>query len=158
MKWLLKKRNDLKNLFVLILVVILSIILEKTPVKKYVGYHKIKEYIHIEYNFFPLAKDFFGDKLFYFYQTTNKVSSNVLKEENCNDGYMVYLSDEVIYSNIIGSVISVDERNNMVMVAGVNHEYIFGGINLINVSLYQKVEIGTVLGYTETSSYYYEKN
>ena len=156
----LKKRNDLKNFFILILLVILSLFLEKTPFDRYVGYHKIKEYVMIEYNIFPLAKEFFGDKLFYFYNNAGRVSSNILKEEEYGDGYIVYITDTIVYSNIIGSVISItkDNDNYVLIISGVNNEFKFSGIKEINVSLYQKVEVDTILGYTLTNTYYYEKN
>lgn len=142
------------------LFVILSIFLEKTPVNKYVGYHKIKEYVKIEYNVFPLAKEFFGDNIFYFYNSVGSVSSNILKEEEYGQGYIVYITDTVVYSNIVGSVISITKENDnyVLIISGVNNEFIFSGITKINVTMYQKIEVDTILGYTTKNTYYYEKN
>lgn len=159
MKFDLKKRNDLKNFIVLILLVFLSYFLELTPLKRFIGYHKIKEYVKIEYNIFPLAKGFFGDKIFYFYDTDKSVNSNIIKEEKYNNGYLVYLSDTNIYSNVIGSVIDIKKENEYytILISGVNNIYVYKGLSKVEVSIYEKIEVKTLLGTTSELVYYYEK-
>ena len=75
------KRNNFRNLFSLLLVVLALYLLDNTKLNKYIGYEKVKEYINEDIDVFGVAKGFFGEKLRLFYNTEHSVSSTIIKEE-----------------------------------------------------------------------------
>ena len=102
------KRNNLRNLFSLLLVVLALYLLDNTRLNKYIGYQKVKEEISKDINIFGLAESFFGNEMFTFYNTTPKVSSSVSYEEKYGNGYIVYQTDERLYSTFLGTVIKIE--------------------------------------------------
>ena len=152
------KRNNLKNLFSLLLVVLALYLLDNTRLNKYIGYEKVKEEIKKDINIFALAESFFGDELFSFYDTTPKVSSIVVREEKYGDGYIVYQSDERLYSTFLGTVIKIENSSGMysVLISKLDGNLLIRNLKMINVRLYQKIEADTLIGIID-GYYYYEK-
>ena len=152
------KRNNLKNLFSLLLVVLALYLLDNTRLNKYIGYGKVKEEIKKDINIFGLAESFFGDELFSFYNTTPKVSSNVVREEKYGDGYIVYQSGERLYSTFLGTVMKIENSSGMysVLISKLDGNLLISNLKMINVRLYQKIEADTLIGIID-GYYYYEK-
>ena len=152
------KRNNLKNLFSLLLVVLALYLLDNTRLNKYIGYEKVKEEIKKDINIFGLAESFFGDELFSFYNTTPKVSSNVVREEKYGDGYIVYQSGERLYSTFLGTVMKIENSSGMysVLISKLDGNLLISNLKMINVRLYQKIEADTLIGIID-GYYYYEK-
>lgn len=152
------KRNNLKNLFSLLLVVLALYLLDNTRLNKYIGYEKVKEEITKDINIFGLAKSFFGDEMFSFYNTTPKVSSIIVREEKYGDGYIVYQSDEHLYSTFLGTVIKIENSSGVysVLVSKLDGNLLISNLKMINVRLYQKIEADTLIGIID-GYYYYEK-
>ena len=152
------KRNNLKNLFSLLLVVLALYLLDNTRLNKYIGYEKVKEEIKKDINIFGLAESFFGDELFSFYNTTPKVSSNVVREEKYGNGYIVYQSGERLYSTFLGTVMKIENSSGMysVLISKLDGNLLISNLKMINVRLYQKIEADTLIGIID-GYYYYEK-
>ena len=152
------KRNNLRNLFSLLLVVLSLYLLDNTKLNKYIGYEKVKEYIKSDINVFGIAKGFFGDKLFSFYNLSSQVSSTVIKEVKYNDGYLVYQSDNYLYSTFVGSVIKISKEDDLysVVISKGNGKILLSNIVRLEVVLYQKIEADTLIGMID-GFYYYEE-
>ena len=152
------KRNNLRNLFSLLLIVLALYLLDNTVLKKYIGYEKVKEEISKDINIFGLAESFFGDEMFAFYNTTPKVSSNVSKEEKYGNGYIVYQNDERLYSTFLGTVIKIENSSGMysILISKLDGNLLISNLKMINVRLYQKIEADTLIGIIN-GYYYYEK-
>ena len=152
------KRNNLRNLFSLLLVVLALYLLDNTRLNKYIGYEKVKEEIKKDINIFGLAKGFFGDELLNFYNTTPVVSTSVISEEKYGDGYIVYQSDERLYSTFLGTVINIENNNDLytVVISKIDGNILVSNLKMINVKLYQKIEADTLIGIID-GYYYYEE-
>ncbi len=152
------KRNNLRNLFSLLLVVLSLYLLDNTKLNKYVGYEKVKEYIKTDINIFGIAKGFFGDKIYSFYNLTTNVSTTIIKKEKYGDGYLVYQNDNYLYSTYVGSVIKIVKEGDYysIVISKENEKILYKKIVDINVSLYQKIEADTLIG-TFIEFYYYEE-
>ena len=152
------KRNNLRNLFSLLLVVLALYLLDNTRLNKYIGYQKVKEEISKDINIFGLAESFFGNEMFTFYNTTPKVSSSVSYEEKYGNGYIVYQTDERLYSTFLGTVIKIENSGGMysVLISKLDGNLLISNLKMINVRLYQKIEADTLIGIIN-GYYYYEK-
>jgi hypothetical protein len=152
------KRNNFKNLFSLLLVVLALYLLDNTKLNKYIGYEKVKEYIKEDIDVFGVAKGFFGEKLKLFYNTEQSVSSTVIKEEKYGKGYRVYLSDDLLYSSYIGTVIKISREDNYysIVISKSNGKILISNLIDVKVSLYEKIEADTLLGIIN-GFYYYEE-
>ena len=142
----------------LLLVVLSLYLLDNSHLKKYIGYEKVKEYISKDINVFGLGKGFFGDDIFMFYNTEATVNSNIIKEVEYHDGYLVYLSNDLLYSTFIGSVLKVEKYNGLytIVIATTETNIMISNIKILEVSLYQKIEVDTLIGIVD-GFYYYEK-
>ena len=152
------KRNNLRNLFSLLLVVLALYLLDNTRLNKYIGYEKVKEEIKKDVNIFGLAKGFFGDKLLDFYNTTPTVSTSIINEEKYGDGYIVFQSDERLYSTCLGTVINIKNNDGIytVVISKIVGKLLISNLKVINVKLYQKIESDTLIGIID-GYYYYEE-
>ena len=152
------KRNNFRNLFSLLLVVLALYLLDNTKLNKYIGYEKVKEYIKEDIDVFGVAKGFFGERLKLFYNTEQSVSSTVIKEEKYGYGYRVYLSDDFLYSSFIGSVIKVSKEGNYysIVISKSNGKILISNLIDVKVSLYEKIEADTLIGVID-GFYYYEE-
>lgn len=152
------KRNNFRNLFSLLLVVLALYLLDNTKLHKYIGYEKVKEYIKEDIDVFGVAKGFFGERLKLFYNTEQSVSSTVIKEEKCGKGYRVYLSDDLLYSSYIGTVIKISREDNYysIVISKSNGKILISNLIDVKVSLYEKIEADTLLGIID-GFYYYEE-
>jgi hypothetical protein len=152
------KRNNFKNLFSLLLVVLALYLLDNTKLNKYIGYEKVKEYIKEDIDVFGVAKGFFGERLKLFYNTEQSVSSTVIKEEKYGKGYRVYLSDDLLYSSYIGTVIKISREDNYysIVISKSNGKILISNLIDVKVSLYEKIEADTLLGIID-GFYYYEE-
>ncbi len=152
------KRNNFRNLFSLLLVVLALYLLDNTKLNKYIGYEKVKEYINEDIDVFGVAKGFFGEKLRLFYNTEQSVSSTIIKEEKYGDGYKVYLSDDFLYSSYIGTVIKISKEDNYysIIISKSNGKILISNLIDVKVSLYEKIEADTLLGVID-GFYYYEE-
>ena len=152
------KRNNFRNLFSLLLVVLALYLLDNTKLNKYIGYEKVKEYIKEDINVFGVAKGFFGERLKLFYNTDQSVSSTVIKEEKYGKGYRVYLSDDLLYSSYIGTVIKISREDNYysIVISKSNGKILISNLIDVKVSLYDKIEADTLLGIIN-GFYYYEE-
>ena len=152
------KRNNLRNLFSLLLVVLALYLLDNTRLNKYIGYQKVKEEISKDINIFGLAESFFGNEMFTFYNTTPKVSSSVSYEKKYGNGYIVYQTDERLYSTFLGTVIKIENSGGMysVLISKLDGNLLISNLKMINVRLYQKIEADTLIGMIN-GYYYYEK-
>ena len=91
------KRNNISNLFILLLVTLALFLLDDTKLKRYIGYEKVKTYIKEDINIFGVAKGFFGNELFNLYILDAPVL-NIEKEVfQYEDGYIVYQDDNRLY-------------------------------------------------------------
>ena len=153
------KRNNLKNLFCLLLVVLGLYLLDDTRLSKVLWYQKVKEYIEKDINVFGLSKGLFGDKLFNFYQLDSPVFNEVVREEKYKDGYMVYLDDDRLYSTYVGTVLSISKNGDFYNVTIGKSEGVITIYNLVylDLNVYDKVEVGTLIGWVN-GSYYYEES
>ena len=152
------KRNNFRNLFSLLLVVLALYLLDNTKLNKYIGYEKVKEYIKEDIDVFGVAKGFFGERLKLFYNTEQSVSSTVIKEEKYRKGYRVYLSDDLLYSSYIGTVIKISREYNYysIVISKSNGKILISNLIDVKVSLYEKIEADTLLGIID-GFYYYEE-
>lgn len=152
------KRNNFRNLFSLLLVVLALYLLDNTKLNKYIGYEKVKEYIKEDIDVFGVAKGFFGERLKLFYNTEQSVSSTVIKEEKYGKGYRVYLSDDLLYSSYIGTVIKISRDDNYysIVISKSNGKILISNLIDVKVSLYEKIEADTLLGIID-GFYYYEE-
>ena len=152
------KRNNFRNLFSLLLVVLALYLLDNTKLNKYIGYEKVKEYIKEDINVFGVAKGFFGERLKLFYNTDQSVSSTVIKEEKYGKGYRVYLSDDLLYSSYIGTVIKISREDNYysIVISKSNGKILISNLIDVKVSLYEKIEADTLIGVID-GFYYYEE-
>ena len=152
------KRNNFRNLFSLLLVVLALYLLDNTKLNKYIGYEKVKEYIKEDIDVFGVAKGFFGERLKLFYNTEQSVSSLVIKEEKYGKGYRVYLSDDLLYSSYIGTVIKISRVDNSysIVISKSNGKILISNLIDVKVSLYEKIEADTLLGIID-GFYYYEE-
>ena len=152
------KRNNLRNLFALLLIVLALYLLDNTRLKKYIGYNKAQEEIKKDINIFALAKGFFGNELLTFYNVTPHVSSNVIREEKYGNGYIVYQSNDMLYSMFLGSVIKIENNNGIytIVISKEDGNILLSNLKMINVKLYQKIEADTLIGIID-GYYYYEK-
>lgn len=152
------KRNNFRNLFSLLLVVLALYLLDNTKLNKYIGYEKVKEYIKEDIDVFGVAKGFFGERLKLFYNTEQSVSSLVIKEEEYGKGYRVYLSDNLLYSSYIGTVIKIcrDDNYYSIVISKSNGNILISNLIDVKVSLYEKIEADTLLGIID-GFYYYEE-
>lgn len=152
------KRNNFRNLFSLLLVVLALYLLDNTKLNKYIGYEKVKEYIKEDIDVFGVAKGFFGERLKLFYNTEQSVSSLVIKEEKYGKGYRVYLSDDLLYSSYIGTVIKISREDNYysIVISKSNGNILISNLIDVKVSLYEKIEADTLLGIIN-GFYYYEE-
>jgi hypothetical protein len=152
------KRNNFRNLFSLLLVVLALYLLDNTKLNKYIGYEKVKEYIKEDIDVFGVAKGFFGERLKLFYNTEQSVSSTVIKEEKYGKGYRVYLSDDLLYSSYIGTVIKIcrDDNYYSIVISKSNGKILISNLIDVKVSLYEKIEADTLLGIID-GFYYYEE-
>ena len=152
------KRNNFRNLFSLLLVVLALYLLDNTKLNKYIGYEKVKEYIKEDIDVFGVAKGFFGERLKLFYNTEQSVSSLVIKEEKYGKGYRVYLSDDLLYSSYIGTVIKIsrEDKYYSIVISKSNGKILISNLIDVKVSLYEKIEADTLLGIID-GFYYYEE-
>ena len=152
------KRNNFRNLFSLLLVVLALYLLDNTKLNKYIGYEKVKEYIKEDIDVFGVAKGFFGERLKLFYNTEQSVSSTVIKEEKYRKGYRVYLSDDLLYSSYIGTVIKISREYNYysIVISKSNGKILISNLIDVKVSLYEKIEADTLIGVID-GFYYYEE-
>lgn len=144
------------------LCVLCLFLLDKTKLNKYIGYKKVKEIIVYDYNFYPIVKKVFGDKIFSLYNGEVSVNNDVIKEERLNDYYLVYQSNYELYSTFIGSVNRIEKNGNYydVYINLGNSSIVICNLEDTNLRLYQKVEANTVIGYLpfdEVGYYYYYK-
>ena len=152
------KRNNLRNLFSLLLVVLALYLLDNTRLNKYIGYNKVQEEIKKDINVFALAKGFFGDKLLNFYNTTSSVSTSIISEEKFGNGYVVYQSDERLFATFLGTVINIKNNDGLytVVISKLDGNIMVSNLKNINVKLYQKIEADTLIGIID-GYYYYEE-
>ena len=152
------KRNNLRNLFSLLLVVLALYLLDNTRLNKYIGYEKVKEEIKKDINIFGLAKGFFGDKFLNFYNTTPMVSTSVISEEEYGNGFIVFQSDEWLYSTYLGTVINIENNDGLytIVISKIDGNILISNLKMINVKLYQKIEADTLIGIID-GYYYYEE-
>jgi hypothetical protein len=152
------KRNNFRNLFSLLLVVLALYLLDNTKLNKYIGYEKVKEYIKEDIDVFGVAKGFFGERLKLFYNTEQSVSSTVIKEEKYGKGYRVYLSDDLLYSSYIGTVIKISREDNYysIVISKSNGKILISNLIDVKVSLYDKIEADTLIGIINGFSSYEE--
>ena len=152
------KRNNFRNLFSLLLVVLALYLLDNTKLNKYIGYEKVKEYIKEDIDVFGVAKGFFGERLKLFYNTEQSVSSTVIKEEKYGKGHRVYLSDDLLYSSYIGTVIKIsrEDKYYSIVISKSNGKILISNLIDVKVSLYEKIEADTLLGIID-GFYYYEE-
>jgi hypothetical protein len=152
------KRNNLRNLFSLLLVVLALYLLDNTKLNKYIGYEKVKEYIKEDIDVFGVAKGFFGERLKLFYNTEQSVSSTVIKEEKYGKGYRVYLSDDLLYSSYIGTVMKISREDNCfsIIISKSNGKILISNLIDVKVSLYEKIEADTLIAIID-GFYYYEE-
>ena len=144
-------------MFCLLLIVLSLYLLDNTRLKKYIGYEKVKEYIKTDINIFGLAKGFFGDNLFRLYNQSANVSSTITSKEKYQNGYIVFQTDNNLYSTFIGSVINIEKHDNYytVTISRSDGNIILSNILHLNVKLYQKIEADTLIGIID-GYYYYE--
>lgn len=157
--WLILKRNNLRNLFSLLLATLSLYLLDNTRLNKYIGYEKVKEYMKEDINVFGLAKGIFGSEMFSLYNLESTVSNTVIKEVEYGKGTIVYISSDKLYSTYIGTVINVSKTDDFysVTIAKANEKITIKYLKEVNVKIYQKIEADTLIGYVD-GYYYYEKN
>ena len=123
------------------------------------GYNKLKNYVVSEMSIFPLGESFFGADIYTFYNTEKVANSNVLKEEKIGDFYKVTLDSNNLYSPFIATVVNIKKDNNYYVVTfslPTKNLTIYNILKL-NVSLYQKIDVNTLIGEVD-GYYYYEEN
>jgi hypothetical protein len=158
------KRNNLLNLCILFLTLFTLFLFDKTKLNKYIGYQKVKEYILIDYNFNPLVSKVFGKGIYSFYNSEVMVNNTILKEYFINDYYIVYQSEEILYSTYVGSVANIVKRDMYydVYINLGSEELVIYNLCSTNLKLYQKIEANTPIGYLpfdiEGYYYYYQKH
>ena len=152
------KRNNFKNLVILLLSVLALYLLDNTRLNKYIGYEKVKIEIHKDINVFGLGKTFFGEGVLNFFNIETTVSSSVTSEVKSGNGYIVFQYDERLYSTFLGTVIKISKNRNLysVVIGMAEQKILIGNIKILNVKLYQKIEVDTLIGYID-GYYYYEK-
>lgn len=140
------------------MVVLALYLLDNTKLNKYIGYGKVKEYIKTDINVFGLGKRFFGDDIFMLYNTEISVNSNIVKEVKHGNQSIVYLSSDLLYSTFIGSVLKVEKNGELysVVIATSTSNIKISNIKILDVRLFQKIEIDTLIGIVD-GFYYYEK-
>ena len=152
------KRNNLRNLFCLLLGVLSLYLLDNTKLNKYIGYDKVKEYIKKDIDVFALGKGFFGDKILNLYNADISVSNSVIKEEKIGNLTVVYQSDNYLYSTYIGSVIKIDKNKDSysIIISKTGGKILISNLKEVYVSLYQKIEADTLLALID-GYYFYEE-
>lgn len=152
------KRHNLRNLFCLLLVVLALYLLDNTKLKKYIGYEKVQESIKKEINVFGFAEGFFGNNIFNFYNTELLTNNTIIKEEKIGNGYFIYIEENKLYSTFLATVIDIKKHDEYysVVLSKPSGNILLSYLKGINVRLYQKVEVNTVLGEV-MGFYYYEE-
>ena len=157
------KRNNLMNLCLLLLIVFSLFLLDKTKLNKYIGYKKVKQFLIVDYNFYPLANKVFGSVIHGFYQDDISVNNNIISEHFV-DGYnLVYQSEELLYSTYVGSVFDINKRNDFydVYINLGSGQLAIYNLKYTDLDLYQKIEANMIIGYLPYSKegyyYYYQK-
>ena len=151
-------RKNGRNMISLLLIVLALYLLDNTKLKKYIGYHKVKEYIKEDMDIFSTAKGLFGKEILSFYNLDSSVSTPIISKEKYLNGYLVYQYDNHLYSEFVGSVIEIDYTNNVysIVISGLSGNVLISNIKDLNVKLYQKIEAGTLVGMID-QYYYYEE-
>ena len=102
---------------------------------------------------------FFGVDIYKFYNTEKVANSNVLKEEKIGNFYKVTLDSNNLYSPFIATVVNIKKDNNYYVVTfslPTKNLTIYNILKL-NVNLYQKIDVNTLIGEVD-GYYYYEEN
>lgn len=146
-------------MFFLLLITLSLYLLDDTKLKKVIGYEKVKVYMKNEINIFGIAKGFFGNRMFDFYNLDIPVVNEVNYIEKYGDGFIVFQENDVLYSTYIGSVICIEKNGDLynVIIAKSNGTIKYYNLKEIMVSLYQKIELNTAIAYIDRY-YYYEEN
>lgn len=149
-----------KRIGVLLLIFLLSLASEFTFLKQYIGYQVLKNHIEKDYNVFQLAYRFFGQDLFVFYSQDLTVDSEVIKEYQQDGLTHIFQNEEALVLNDYGIVSKISKNSNgyEVTIKHLNMIKTYGGLAEVLVSVYQKVDNETVVGwleYIEVGYYYY---
>ena len=137
---------------------------ENTKLKKYIGYQKVKSYILVDYNLYPLAEKVFGKGIFHFYDLEVKVNNDVIYEEKIGTLTKVYQTNEKLYATYLGSVTKIDKKEEYydVSINLASGTIVIKGLVSVDVFLYQKIEANTIIGTLNSCEvgyyYYYEKS
>lgn len=155
----LKKRNNLLNLCILLIVLFALFCLDNTKLKKYIGYQKVKSYVLIDYNLYPLTEKFFGKGIFNFYNLDINVSNEIIDEIQMGEYTLVYQSNDKLYSTFLGSVSKINKKEDCydVYISLRDCSIILCNLKEVEVFLYQKIEANTLIASLEKCEvgYYY---
>ena len=151
-------RKNGRNLFVLLLVVFALYLLDNSRIKKYIGYEKVKEYISKDMDVFSAAKGLFGEKILFFYNLDSPTNTTIIKQEPYGNGYLVFQLENQLYSTFIGTVVKINFNNEKysIVISGLKGNVLIANISELNVGLYHKIEVGTLIGIID-GCYYYEE-
>ena len=152
-------KNTLKKSLCLLVVLTALIVVDSFKINGLIGYKKVKEYIKEDVNIFSLAEGFFGKMMYVFYNTESKVNSYVYNIEKKDKGYIVYQHDEYLYSPVIGTVSKVEKEGDYysVTIDTIDRKIIYKYLLSLEVNIYDKVEVDTILAIVD-GWYYYEEN
>ena len=161
----IKKRNNFLNLIVLLFTLFLLYCFDFTIIGRYIGYRNVKKIVLKETNILPLAKMFFGDVLFTFYDSEIVVSNDIIREIDLDGNKKkVYLIDNELYSSIIGYVctVNINENKYIIKINSMDKIIVYSYLTHSNLVLYQKIEANTLIGELSIDSigyyYIYEEN
>ena len=150
--------NSFKKIMFLFTVFTFLIFVDSFKITDIIGYKKTKDYIKTDINIFALAKGFFGDNIYSFYNTESSVNQPVYNIVESGNGQIIYTHENTIYSNYIGTVSKVySYRNYYNLVIDIPGKKIhIKYLRKLNLSIYDKVEIDTIIGECD-GWYYYEE-
>jgi hypothetical protein len=107
---------------------------------------------------FGLAKGLFGDDIISFYKVDSEVLSNITSTKKHGNGMIVFQLEDYLYSPVFGSVINIkhEDRYYSITISTLRGNILISNIISLNLSLYQKIDVGTLIGTVE-GFYYYEE-
>ena len=151
-------RKNGRNLMGLLLIVLALYLLDNSRLKKYIGYEKVKEYISKDMDVFGLAKGLFGDDIISFYKVDSEVSSTITSTKKHGNGMIVFQLEDYLYSPVFGSVVNIKYQDNYysITISTLKGNILISNIISLNLSLYQKIDVGTFIGMVD-GFYYYEE-
>ena len=142
----------------LLVVLVFLVFIDSFKINGIIGYKKVKEYLSYDINIFSLAKGFFGKKILNFYNSESTVNSTIYNIEKYGEGFIIYQYDECLYSLYIGCVSKVEKNGEYysVVIDTSNKRILINNLISLEVSLYDKIEVETIIGIVD-GWYYYEE-